>query len=111
MEHFTVRPGPREFAVGQAAGEIKLYWVPLPVAASGSRVGGNRLPFSPRSTRWLAPAFRWEQEDRPGHVRHRTVHFAHWLVVLLFLVPWATFLLWRHARCRRLLAERPVIAG
>jgi hypothetical protein len=48
---------------------------------------------SPVKRSFVAPAMK-QREDKTG--------FAHWLVMLLFLVPWVSFLAWRVRKQRRL---------
>ena len=45
---------------------------------------------------WLQPGVVLTKEHGSG------LQFAHWFLILLFLVPWASFLFWRVRRVRRI---------
>jgi len=59
-----------------------------------SRRGGGPLP----------SAIQWRNDGIPDLIKHRSVHFAHWFLILLFLIPWTGFLF---RRARRLDRPRP----
>ena len=90
---------PRHFIVtaGQSSSTVSLNW------------DGSRRPAAPIALmKWIQEpasttgeprfpkAVNWETYDRQIQV---TV--AHWFLILVFLLPWTAFLLWRHRRMKR----------
>ena len=47
----------------------------------------------------------WSNDGIPGLIKHRSFHVAHWFLMLLFLIPWASLLFWRDRRMKRLAAK------
>ena len=52
---------------------------------------------------WMQPAIDWHGKDGGGW----GISLAHWFLILLFLVPWAGFLIWRVRRMKRLARALP----
>lgn len=67
-------------------------WESLP------RRSDSRLPIPFHASAWSKPF------TPKGSVEHAHIFLAHWLLILLVLIPWTAFLFWRHRRMKRLAA-------
>ena len=82
---------------GQTTGRVELAWS----ASSGAWGWGESFlwiheaadnagePLFPKAVNW---------ETYPGKIQ---LTVAHWFIILVLLVPWTAFLLWRHRRMKR----------
>jgi hypothetical protein len=85
------------FSAAQTSGAVEVAW-----AASDGSWGQNFLWMHeavPAGEPTFRKAVNWE--TYPGQLQ---LTVSHWLLMLVFLVPWAGFLLWRHRRMKRLAA-------
>jgi len=57
-----------------------------------------------RSQDWFPTAFKQEHGKNPLGTRYTDSGIAHWLFILLFLIPWAALLTWRSNRLKSLAA-------
>jgi len=87
------------FTTGQSLEAVEITWDssrPSPLADHWSHLV---ITLTPKET-WFAPAVKVE------HRRPRQFRFAiaHWFLILLFLIPWTAYLIWRVRGMRRLAA-------
>lgn len=78
--------------LGQKSGEICFV---VPLHKDRSPVEFVDVPFEQDSL-WLAPAFTHE-----SFKGDQWLCVAHWVLTILFLIPWAAFLAWRWRRLKR----------
>ncbi|MEK7951699.1 hypothetical protein [Luteolibacter soli] len=63
-------------------------------------IGYHRsIPWEPRGQ---SAGFQFGRVLSGAALGSRAIFLPHWLLILLFLIPWATFLLWRFHRIKRL---------
>jgi len=87
---------------GQTLGWVEVKWDtsrPSPLASHWSH---QIITLTPKET-WFAQALRVKRF--PGRTE---VFIAHWLIILLFTVSWAAFLVWHYRRIKRLAAVAPL---
>jgi hypothetical protein len=95
VEGILWMPRHLNISAGQAFGSVSLNW-------DGSRPPTPYPIFSwiheaaPAGEPWFHKAMNWETYDQQLQL---TV--AHWLLILLFLLTWTAFLLWRYRRMKR----------
>lgn len=77
-------------------GTLLLGWLHDPFAPDGLRFSSSRINVERGST-WLPNAIFLEGGAGEGW---QNFSIAHWFFILLFLVPWTGFLLWRVRRMR-----------
>ena len=87
---------PHRLALAHEAGSAFLVLRQTPSAAS-FYMGGQPIDPDEQVT-WFPAPFRFELENDV----QRVIGFAHWFLILLFLVPWSAFLAWRWQRQRKL---------
>jgi hypothetical protein len=83
------------FTTGQVLGAVEITWDssrPSPLAGHWSH---QIITLTPKET-WFAPAVKMERHPGTGRFA-----IAHWLLILLFLIPWTAFLSWRVRRMKR----------
>jgi hypothetical protein len=81
-------------------GTVLLAWLDDPSVPDGLNVSS----FSGWKTKiWFKKAIVLQGARTGGW---QSMHIAHWFLILLFLVPWAGFLIWRVRRMRRV-GENP----
>jgi hypothetical protein len=78
-------------------GAVLLGWSHDPFAPDGLRFSSSRANLERGST-WFPEAILLEGGADEGW---QNFSIAHWFLILLFLFPWAGFLLWRGRRMRR----------
>lgn len=91
--------GGRGILLSQRDSEVLITWNSskiIAVVAPGFSVSSVKL--NPRSHTVLARAITWQESPEYPLL---TASIAHWFIILLFLLPWTTFLLWRHRRMKR----------
>ncbi|RYD81653.1 MAG: hypothetical protein EOP84_10650 [Verrucomicrobiaceae bacterium] len=97
LHHFLYRHfGSFVFTAGQVLGAVEITWDssrPSPLADHWSH---QIITLTPKET-WFARAVK--VEHHPGQFRFA---IAHWLLILLFLIPWLAFLVWRGRGRKRL---------
>ena len=93
----------RKFFAKQASGEVTVIW-----GGFGRDLGVGIAPIP--NPRWdkLPPAFSSAElhtDDPFSRIPlyyGRDYIFSFWFLILLFLIPWASFLVWRYRRQRKL---------
>ena len=74
---------------------------------SGTGLGPDRIAWQSNyyhtsTESWLPPAFKRDyRRNAPLGPIDSAVGIAYWLLILLFLIPWTTFLIWRWRRMKR----------
>jgi hypothetical protein len=87
--------------LGQVAGTVFYYYTKAPWAHS-TGFGMTSEPAEP----WLVndngwfPA-PWVHRWHDGHMESNGFHIAHWLLILLFFIPWMGLLIWRIRKQRK----------
>ncbi|MEK7952044.1 hypothetical protein [Luteolibacter soli] len=87
--------------ISQRVGSIEFYRLIFPVAMGDGLKVTTLRPDDPQGA-GFPPALAWKSEGVPGFVQHHGVFVAHWLLMLLFLLPW---LGWIFLRVRK--QEKP----
>ena len=90
--------------VSSSSGYLEFYRFMGMPADAGWQITGSRYA-SPSNARLLWPSplrIRIKEEVFIGDHSAREASIAYWLIVLLFLIPWASFLAWRWQRQRKL---------
>lgn len=92
-----------EFEQGDGRSSIQLSYQPMLVADYTLWHRKAYDPSEPYAGSWFADAYWWRTHwgSDPGEWRG-TFSQAHWLLILLFLIPWLAFLFWRIRKQRRL---------
>jgi hypothetical protein len=86
--------GPLTFGLMQDPRGVGYYRVELPTSLrQGFRFTRERTAKVAASS--FPRSVTWSNEGIPGLIKHRSIHVAHWLLILLFLVPWLALLFWR----------------
>ena len=87
----------RAYTIGQGSGSLYLVIIELGRNPDHPPAKGRGTSRSPEELPWVRPAF--ERKLSPGLQRYRV---AHWVLLLLFFLPWSGFLASRWLRSRRL---------
>jgi hypothetical protein len=91
--------GPVDFGLSQGIEGVGFYAVELPTSLTpGFRIAGRRGTSQSKS---IPRMITWRNDGIPGLIHHRSVHVAHWFLILLFVVPWSGWLVWRQRRFKR----------
>ncbi|MEK7954090.1 hypothetical protein [Luteolibacter soli] len=97
FDHFVYRNfGRFVLTAGQTLGWVEVKWDTSRFSPLASHWSHQIITLTPKET-WFARAVRVERY--PGRLE---VFVAHWLLILLFALPWATCLFYRHRRMKRL---------
>ncbi len=89
-------PG-RGFAITEECAEIG--FSVLRSSAAGADIFISDGPLGRHHLKWFAHAFTHKVYGPDDHFG-----FAHWFLILLFLLPWTIWLVWRSRRMKRLAA-------
>jgi hypothetical protein len=87
------------FTAGQLLGAVEVTWDSSRSSPLAGHWSHQIITLTPKET-WFAPAVKIESR-RPGQFRFAV---AHWFLILLFLISWTAFLVWRVRKMKRLSA-------
>jgi len=80
--------------LSHSVGHCELFVAPGWYEKTGPELfSGEPMPWN--IVKWFQP---WAAIERPTVEEGSLVQVAHWLLILLFLIPWSAFLAWRWRR-------------
>jgi hypothetical protein len=92
--------GGRDILLSQRDSRVLITWNSSTlIAAAPPGFSVSRVKMNPRSNTIFPRAITWQ--ELPEYPL-QTASFAHWFLILLFLIPWTAFLLWRARRLKHL---------
>lgn len=89
------------WAGGNASASLYIGSLRTPIPFVELHFESEPAGISPSDRVWFPAAASFKGSDPDDW---RWLNIAHWFLILVFLLPWIAFLLWRHRRMKRLTA-------